>query len=70
MDSDFFSEGFAEKKELEHIAARISELRAEMNGAQDHSTGRSHALIQKEIEELEKKRDLLHLALEKYEAES
>jgi len=64
MDSDFFTEGYADKKALDEIEKRISELHAEHAGGFDYVTGRSKHDIEKEIEALSKQRDDLLLKLE------
>jgi len=64
MNSDYFSDGYADQKMLEEIDAKLSELRHELTHGFDHTTGRSDSQIEEEIKALEKKRDELHLKLE------
>ena len=68
MDSDFFTEGYADKKALDEIEKRIEELRSELAGGFDHATGRSKHDVEKEIEALTQQKDGLLLKLEQHEA--
>lgn len=63
MDSDFFSEGYAHKKELDEIRERIESLQSELTGGYDHTTGRSQQEIQDKIASLRKRQDELLLKL-------
>ena len=61
MDSDFFTDGYADKKELEAIESRIGELTQELQRADDYSAGRTNKEIEEEIAALVKKKDdILH----------
>lgn len=70
MKSDFFDEGYADKKALEDIEKQLLELRAELRHEGDHTTGRSDTLLRAEIHQLEKKREEIHLKLEHLEHEA
>ncbi len=70
MKSNFFDEGYAEKKELEEIEKRLLELRTELRHDDDHTTGRSDTLLRAEIHQLEKKKQEIHLKLERLEYEA
>lgn len=63
MDSDFFTDGYAEKKELEEIEARLLELRSELTGGFEHSAGRSDKELEEQIDELIKRKEELQRLL-------
>ena len=63
MDSDFFTDGYADKKELAEVVARLAELQDELHGGYEQ-TGRPLSYVEEEIERLTKRQDELLLALE------
>lgn len=56
MDSEFFIDGYEERKEIAHLEARIDELTIELNEDLQSETGRSKKHIEEEIDELVKKK--------------
>lgn len=64
MDSDFFTDGYADKKALEEISKHIEELEDELHHGYDHTTGRSDQEIKDEIAALMKQKEDLLVKLE------
>jgi hypothetical protein len=57
MNSDFFTDGYADKKELESIEAMLFELQNELHAGVGESTGRTIEHVRTRIEELQKKKE-------------
>jgi hypothetical protein len=70
MDSDYFTEGYAEKKELVEIEERLASLKDELTQSGEYSTGRSETDIKEQIEALERRKEELHLKIEHEEAKN
>ena len=63
MDSDFFTDDYAQKKELGDIEERLRELEDELTAGYEQ-TGRPHSYVREEIARLSERKEVILLELE------